>query len=59
MKSTFRILFYVRRNYVNKNGETGIMVRITLDSEIVQFSSKLNDLFVDYNQFEGCLFELI
>jgi hypothetical protein len=31
MKSTFRILFYVRRNYVNKNGETGIMVRITLD----------------------------
>ena len=42
MKSTFRILFYVRRNYVNKNGETGIMVRITLDSEIVQFSSKLN-----------------
>lgn len=42
MKSTFRILFYVRRNYVNKNGETGIMVRITLEGEIAQFSSKLN-----------------
>lgn len=42
MKSTFRILFYVRRNYVNKKGETGIMVRITLDGEIAQFSSKLN-----------------
>jgi hypothetical protein len=42
MKRTFRILFYVSRNYVNKNGETGILVRITLDSEIVQFSSKLN-----------------
>ncbi len=42
MKSTFRILFYVRRNYVNKKGETGIMVRITLDGEISQFSSKLN-----------------
>ncbi len=41
MKSTFRILFYVRRNYVNKKGETGIMVRITLDGEIAQFSSKL------------------
>jgi len=42
MKSTFRILFYVRRNYVNKKGETGIMIRITLDGEISQFSSKLN-----------------
>jgi site-specific recombinase XerD len=42
MKSTFRILFYVRRNYINKKGETGIMVRITLDGEISQFSSKLN-----------------
>jgi site-specific recombinase XerD len=41
MKSTFRILFYVRRNYVNRKGETGIMVRITLDGEITQFSSKL------------------
>ncbi|NOR75810.1 MAG: tyrosine-type recombinase/integrase [Draconibacterium sp.] len=41
MKSTFRILFYVRRNYVNKKGETGIMIRITLDGEISQFSSKL------------------
>jgi site-specific recombinase XerD len=34
-------LFYVRRNYVNRKGETGIMVRITLDGEITQFSSKL------------------
>jgi len=42
MKSTFRILFYVRRNYINKKGETGIMVRITLDGEIALFSSKLN-----------------
>lgn len=42
MKSTFRILFYVRRNYINKKGKTGIMVRITLDGEIAQFSSKLN-----------------
>ncbi|SHE52525.1 Site-specific recombinase XerD [Mariniphaga anaerophila] len=41
MKSTFQILFYVRINYVNKKGETTIMVRITLDGQISQFSSKL------------------
>lgn len=41
MKSTFKILFYVRKNYVNKNGTAGIMIRITLDGEISQFSSKL------------------
>ena len=42
MKSAFWILFYVRRNYVDKKGETGIMIRITLDCEISQFSSKVN-----------------
>src|SRR5680860_1487281 len=42
MKSTFRILFYARKNQVNKNGEVGIMVRITLNGETAQFSSKLN-----------------
>jgi site-specific recombinase XerD len=42
MRSTFRILFYVRKNYVNKSGKVGIMVRITLNGEISQFSSKLD-----------------
>ena len=42
MKSTFRFLFYMRRDYINKKGETGIMLRITLEGEIAQFSSKLN-----------------
>jgi site-specific recombinase XerD len=41
MSSTFKILFYVRKNYVNKNGKAGIMIRITLNGEICQFSSKL------------------
>ncbi|MDR0743900.1 MAG: hypothetical protein LBF05_06055 [Tannerella sp.] len=30
MSSTFKILFYVRKNYVNKNGKAGIMIHITL-----------------------------
>lgn len=42
MKSTFKILFYARKNYVNKNGEVCIMVRITVNGENAQFSSKLN-----------------
>ena len=41
-KSTFKILFYLRRNQVNKDGTVCIMVRVSLNGEIVQFSSKLN-----------------
>ena len=39
--STFKILFYVRKNYLNKEGKSGIMIRITLNGEVSQFSSKL------------------
>ena len=28
-KSTFKILFYLRKNYVNKEGKASIMIRIT------------------------------
>lgn len=41
-KSTFRILFYIRKNQVNKDGKAGIMIRLTVNGEIVQFSSKLD-----------------
>lgn len=40
-KSTFKILFYVRKNQVNKDGKSGIMVRLSVNGEISQFSSKL------------------
>ena len=41
MKSTFRVLFYLQKNEVNKLGNLSIMVRITVNGEKVQFSSKL------------------
>lgn len=41
-KSTFRILFYIRKNQVNKEGKAGIMIRLTVNGEIAQFSSKLD-----------------
>jgi hypothetical protein len=41
MKSIFKILFYARKNQVNKNGEVGIMIRVSLNGENTQFSFKL------------------
>lgn len=40
--STFKILFYLRKNYLNKEGKAGIMIRLTLNGEVSQFSSKLD-----------------
>ena len=40
-KSTFKILFYVKKNYLNKQGKARIMIRVTLSGDISQFSSKL------------------
>ena len=33
-KSTFKILFYLRKNYVNKEGKASIMIRITVNGEM-------------------------
>jgi site-specific recombinase XerD len=41
-KSTFKILFYVRKNQVNKDGKASIMIRLSVNGEMSQFSSKLN-----------------
>ena len=30
-KSTFKILFYLRKNQVNKDGKAGIMVRLSVN----------------------------
>ena len=42
MRSTFSTLFYLKRNEPKKNGNVVIMVRITVDGDCVQFSSKLD-----------------
>ena len=41
MKSTFKVLFYLKRNAQRKNGNMPIVARITVDGKIVQFSTKL------------------
>ena len=42
MSSTFKILFYIRRNYLNRDKKAPIMIRVTIDGKMVQFNSKLD-----------------
>ncbi|RGU64037.1 hypothetical protein DWW55_06795 [Paraprevotella clara] len=35
-KSTFKILFYIRKNQVNKEGKSGIMLRLTVGKSSVR-----------------------
>ena len=39
MKSIFRVVFYLRRNYVNKEGKTSVMLRIYLNNERLSLGS--------------------
>ena len=41
MKSTFKVLFYLKRNAERKNGNMPVIARITVDGKIAQFSTKL------------------
>lgn len=40
-RSTFKLLFYLKKNAPKKNGMVSIMGRITLDGKVSQFSTKL------------------
>ncbi len=41
-RSTFRVLFYLKRNAPKKNGLVSVMYRITVNGKISQFSCKLD-----------------
>lgn len=49
MQSTFTILFYLRKNRKNENGQVPVMARITINGEMTQFSTKLQ---IDPDQWE-------
>lgn len=40
-KNTFKVLFYIRGNCINKDGNVSVMIRITVDGEMEQLNSKL------------------
>lgn len=42
MRNTFSVLFYIRRDRIKKNGKASIMVRITINSKEVLFSTRLD-----------------
>lgn len=42
MRSTFKVLFYLKRNAPKKNGLVPVMCRITVNGKISQFSCKLD-----------------
>mgnify|MGYP000611099326 FL=1 len=42
MRSTFKVLFYLKRNAPKKNGLVPVMCRITINGKVSQFSSKLD-----------------
>ena len=41
MRSTFKVLFYLKRNAQRKNGDMPIIARITINGKLAQFSTKL------------------
>ena len=52
-RSTFKILFYVKRSGLKKNGNGAIMGRITVDGAQTQFSTKLEVLPEQWNNDKG------
>lgn len=53
MKNTFNILFFIKKNEAKQNGYCTIMVRITIDGEYLQFSTKQEILPYLWNQKNG------
>jgi len=41
MKSTFNVLFYLKRNAIRKDGRMPIISRVTVDGHVAQFNTKL------------------
>ncbi len=42
MRSTFKLLFYIKRNAAKKDGTVPVVARITIDGKIAQFNTKLS-----------------
>ena len=51
MKSIFRTVFYLRSNYVNKEGKTPVMLRIYLNNERLCIGS--SGVAVEQNQWDS------
>ncbi len=54
MRNTFKILFYIKRSSVLRNGQAPIMGRITIDGQRAQLSTHLSVPPVMWNARMGC-----
>lgn len=41
MVTDFKVFFYARKNYINKDGKVAILIRLALNGQKTQFSSNL------------------
>ena len=55
MNTTVAILFYIKRSKVNKSGECPVYVRVTVDAQRFEFSSKKMVPITKWNQEAGKL----
>lgn len=53
MKSTFKVLFYLKRNAIRKDGKMPIVTRVTVDGIIAQFNTKLEILPTNWSVKTG------
>ena len=49
MKSTFKVLYYLKRNAIRKDGRMPIVARVTVDGVIAQFNTKLDILPINWS----------
>ena len=50
MRSTFKVLFYVKKGSEKPNGNLPLMCRITVDGEIKQFSCRRSPMLMCFWQ---------
>ncbi|MBT9898384.1 tyrosine-type recombinase/integrase [Bacteroides thetaiotaomicron] len=53
MRSTFKVLFFVKRNAAKKNGNAPIIARITIDQIVAQFNTKLEITPINWSVSAG------
>ena len=51
-KSTFKVLFLIRRNQVNKDGKCAIMIKVTVDGEYERINSTLTIEPEQFKQYD-------
>ena len=54
MRSTFKLLFFVKRNAVKKNGNAPIIARITIDQIVAQFNTQMEINPVNWSNRQKC-----